>query len=405
MLNVILFDNETRDHLLPLTFTRPVCELRLGILTIREKWERHLDAKASYITQDYLSEKYPITISDDNLVINGGALPSEPLLHLITQLENNEALLQNEELIAARLNAKQFERLMHDEEIDELKGYEVGDTPFLKVEKLWDLFTQNDQALNQDFLLLTKNRSSQPLSETNTVIGNRQQIFLEEGAKVEGATLNSNGGSIYIGQNAEIMEGSMIRGGVAICQEAVVKMGAKIYGATTIGPNSKAGGEIKNSIIIANSSKGHEGYLGNSVLGEWCNIGADTNNSNLKNNYADVRLWDYPTESFAKTGQQFCGLIMGDHSKCGINTMFNTGTVVGVFANIFGSGFPRNFIPSFAWGGASGFSTYQTPKAFEVAELVMQRRKKDFDSIEKSILHKVFEDTSKFRRWEKVSAS
>ena len=405
MLNVILFDNETRDHLLPLTFTRPVCELRLGILTIREKWERHLDAKASHITQDYLSEKYPINISDDNLVINGGVLPSEPLLRLVSQLENNEALLHNEELIAARLNAKQFERLMHDEEIDELKGFEVGDTPFIKIERPWHLFTNNEQALKEDFELLTKNRSSKALSETNTVIGDPQQIFLEEGAKVECAILNTNNGPIYVGPNAEIMEGSVIRGGLALCEGAVVKMGAKIYGATTAGPYSKIGGEVGNSILTGYSSKGHEGYLGNSVLGEWCNLGADSNNSNLKNNYAEVRLWDYPSESFVKTGQQFCGLIMGDHSKCGINTMFNTGTVVGVFANIFGSGYPRNFVPSFAWGGAAGFSTYQTAKAFEVAEKVMIRRKKSFDSIDKSILQKVFQDTAAFRRWEKVRAS
>ncbi len=405
MLNVILFDNETRDRLLPLTYTRPVCELRIGILNIREKWEQQLDAQVSYITQDYLSEKYPINISDDNLVINGGVLPSAPLLRLVNQLENNEALLKNEELIAARLNAKQFERLMHEEEIDELEGFEVGDTPFLKIESLTDLFSLNDQALLQDFLFLTKDRSSQAISETNTVIGNRNKIFLEEGASVEAAILNTNTGPIYIGKNATIMEGAIIRGGLALCEGATVKMGAKIYGATTLGPFSKVGGEISNVVITGYSNKGHDGYLGNSVIGEWCNIGADTNSSNLKNNYAEVRLWDYEKESFTGTGTQFCGLIMGDHSKCGINTMFNTGTVVGVFANIFGSGFPRNFIPSFAWGGAAGFSTYKTEKAYEVAEIVMARRKEEFQDIDESILNKVFEDSAKFRRWEKVSSS
>ncbi len=403
MLNVILFDNETRDRLLPLTYTRPVCELRIGILNIREKWEKQLDAKVSYITQDYLSEKYPINISDDNLVINGGVLPSEQLLRLVNQLDNNEALLKNEELIAARLNAKQFERLMHEEEIDELEGFEVGDTSFLKIESLTDLFSLNDQAIIQDFLFLTKNKTSQPISNTNTVIGNSNKIFLEEGASVEAAILNTNSGPIYIGKNATVMEGAIIRGGLALCEGATVKMGAKIYGATTVGPHSKVGGEISNVVITGYSNKGHDGYLGNSVIGEWCNLGADTNSSNLKNNYAEVRLWDYEKESFTGTGTQFCGLIMGDHSKCGINTMFNTGTVVGVFANIFGSGFPRNFVPSFAWGGAAGFSTYKTEKAYEVAEIVMARRKEDFKDIDKNILNKVFEDSAKFRRWEKVS--
>ncbi len=403
MLNVILFDNETRDRLLPLTYTRPVCELRIGILNIREKWEKQLDAKVSYITQDYLSEKYPINISDDNLVINGGVLPSEQLLRLVNQLDNNEALLKNEELIAARLNAKQFERLMHEEEIDELEGFEVGDTSFLKIESLTDLFSLNDQAIIQDFLFLTKNKTSQPISNTNTVIGISNKIFLEEGASVEAAILNTNSGPIYIGKNATVMEGAIIRGGLALCEGATVKMGAKIYGATTVGPHSKVGGEISNVVITGYSNKGHDGYLGNSVIGEWCNLGADTNSSNLKNNYAEVRLWDYEKESFTGTGTQFCGLIMGDHSKCGINTMFNTGTVVGVFANIFGSGFPRNFGPSFAWGGAAGFSTYKTEKAYEVAEIVMARRKEDFKDIDKNILNKVFEDSAKFRRWEKVS--
>lgn len=403
MNNVILFDNENRDHLLPLTFTRPVCELRTGILTIREKWERHLDAKISYITQDYLSEKYPINISDDNIVINGAVLPSGPLMRLVTQLEHNEALLRNEELIAARLDATQFEKLMHEEEIEELAGFEVGDTPFLKVDHLWNLFTFNKASIEADFEFLTQDRSSQPISATNTIIGNPDLVFLEEGASVEAAILNTTNGPIYVGKNATIMEGAMIRGPFALCESATVKMGAKVYGATTVGPHSKIGGEVGNSVILGYSNKGHDGYLGNSVLGEWCNLGADTNNSNLKNNYAEVKLWNYPSESFVKTGQQFCGLIMGDHSKCGINTMFNTGTVIGVFANIFGSGFPRNYVPSFAWGGASGFSTYKTEKAFEVADIVMKRRQKPFSTEDQNILTKVFEETARFRRWEKVA--
>ncbi|MFK7807588.1 MAG: GlmU family protein [Saprospiraceae bacterium] len=404
MNNVILFDNERRDQLLPLAYTRPVCELRTGILRIREKWEKLLDASASFITQDYLSQKYPINIGEDNLVINGAMLPTQELVRLIQQLESNEALLHNEALVAARLNEKQFHRLMHEEDIEELAGFEIGNTPIIEIQHPWDLFSNNAIALQNDFKLLTNGRTSQPISETNTIIGNPDLIFLEEGATVEASILNTKEGPIYIGKNAEIMEGCLVRGGLALCEGAKLKLGAKVYGPTTIGPHSKVGGEVSNVIITGYSNKGHDGYLGNAVIGEWCNLGADTNSSNLKNNYAEVRVWDYQTESFAKTGLTFCGLIMGDHSKCGINTMFNTGTVVGVSANVFGSGFPRNFIPSFSWGGTAGFSTYKTNKAFETAKLVMARRKEDFDVVEENILSHVFEESSRFRRWEKVIA-
>lgn len=402
MNNVILFDNEGRDHLLPLTYTRPICELRIGILRIREKWEKLLNAQASFITQDYLSQKYPINIGEDNFVINGSVLPTAQMVRLISQLESNEALLNNESLIAARLNEKQFHRLMHEEDIEELAGFEIGETPFIQINNLWDIFSKNGDALKTDFELLTNGRQSQPLSDTNTVVGDPKLIFLEEGAVVEAATLNTKNGPIYVGRNAEIMEGCHVRGGLALCEGATLKLGAKVYGPTTIGPYSKIGGEVSNIVVTGYSSKGHDGYLGNAVLGEWCNLGADTNSSNLKNNYAEVRVWDYPTESFAKTGLTFCGLIMGDHSKCGINTMFNTGTVVGVSANIFGSGFPRNFIPSFAWGGPSGFNTYKTNKAFETAKIVMARRDKTFEEVEEHILNHVFEESSRFRRWENV---
>lgn len=403
MNNVILFDNERRDHLLPLTYTRPVCELRIGILRIREKWEILLNAKSSFITQDYLSQKYPINIGEDNIVVNGSVVPTPELVRLISQLESNEALLHNEALIAARLNEHQFNKLMHEEEIEELEGFEIGETPFSQINNLWDIFSKNGKALQDDFDLVTKGRESQPLSSSNTVIGDPTLIFLEEGAVVEASTLNTKNGPIYIGKNAEIMEGCMVRGGLALCEGAQLKLGAKVYGPTTIGPYSKIGGEVNNVVVTGYSSKGHDGFLGNAVLGEWCNIGADTNSSNLKNNYAEVRVWNYPTESFAKTGLTFCGLIMGDHSKCGINTMFNTGTVVGVSANVYGSGFPRNYIPSFSWGGAAGFSTYKTTKVFETAKLVMARRNVAFDEAEEKILEHVFEETKKFRRWENTT--
>lgn len=402
MPNFILFDDDVRERLLPLTFTRPVGELRVGILTIKEKWQRHLHTnQISYITQDYLIDKYPIHIESDNIVINGSVLPSPQLVQLITELAPNEAILQDGELIATRLDETQFEHLINNEEIEELGGFDVGDTPFLKINYLWDIFRINDKAIQEDFDLLTKNRISQPISSSNRVI-NPNNVFIEEGAKVECAILNASNGPIYIGKNAEVMEGSMIRGALALCNNAKVKMGTKIYGATTVGPHCKVGGEVSNSVLIAYSNKGHEGYLGNSVLGEWCNLGADTNTSNLKNNYGPVKLWDYTSGRFVNTGQQFCGLIMGDHSKAGINTMFNTGTVIGVSANVFGAGYPRNFIPSFTWGGPAGMKTYKTNKAFETAEKMMARRKVEFDGVEKAILEKVFEETSQFRSWEKA---
>jgi len=401
--NIILFDDDNWEGLLPLTFTRPICELRVGILTIREKWEKHLEAEGSYITQDFLSEKFPIRIEDDNIIINSTVLPTPKLLKLIKQLGTNEAILKGDELLAARLTRDQFDSLIDDKGITELEGIDVSkDTDLIRrVVRPYDLFTHNDVELRNDFAILTKDRKSRPLSKTNTVFS-PENIFLEEGASVECAILNASTGPIYVGKNATIMEGSIVRGGLAMCEGSVLKLGAKIYGATTIGPYSKAGGEIKNSILAGYSNKGHEGFLGNSVLGEWCNIGADSNTSNLKNNYDDIKLWSYEDERFAKTGLQFCGLIMGDHSKTGINTMFNTGTVVGVNANIFGSGYPRNYVPSFAWGGASGFKTYLLEKSMETAEKVMARRGVALTAEDRVILKHVFLNTSKYRVWEKA---
>jgi UDP-N-acetylglucosamine diphosphorylase/glucosamine-1-phosphate N-acetyltransferase len=400
MANIILFDSEIREQLLPLTFTRPVCELRIGILTIKEKWEKWMNAPAWYITQDYLAGKYPIEYDDENYLINGAVLPSSQLCRLLEQMENGEAFLEGDELIAAKLEGEQMEQLIQDEDFGELKGFDLEDTEYLKINHLWDIFKLNAPALRDDFELLTKGRRSQPISATNRCLG-EENIFLEEGAKVECATLNATTGPIYVGKNAEIMEGSIVRGGLAMGEHSILKLGAKIYGATTLGPYCKLGGEVNNSILIGYSNKGHDGFLGNSVLGEWCNIGADTNNSNLKNNYDQIKLWNYSKEGFVRTGEQFCGLFMGDHSKCGINTMFNTGTVVGVCANVFGSGFPRNFIPSFAWGGKSGFQTYKTDKAFETVERVMARRNKTFDIEDRLILLRIFEDSAKYRHWEK----
>ncbi len=400
MANIILFDNEIREQLLPLTYTRPVCEIRIGILTIREKWERWMNAKVSYITQDYLAEKYPIDIEAENYLINGSVLPSEQLCKLIRQMDFGEAFLSGEELIAVKLDDEQLENLIYEDDFGEIKGIDLEDTDFLKINHLWDIFSKNDEALRDDFQLLTRGRQSQPLSPTNRCIG-EEQIFIEEGAKVEFAILNASTGPIYIGKNAEVMEGCIIRGGLAMCEGAILKMGARIYGPTTLGPYCKVGGEVNNSVLFGYSNKAHDGFLGNSVLGEWCNLGADTNNSNLKNNYEEVKLWNYPAERFLLTGLQFCGLIMGDHSKSGINSMFNTGTVVGVCSNIFGDGFPRNFIPSFAWGGAAGFQTFKVEKAYEAMERMMARRNKAFEIQDRLIILRVYEDSAKYRVWEK----
>lgn len=402
MLNLILFDSDARNHLLPLTATRPMGELRIGILTVREKWERRLRASVSYITQEYLQEKYPIRVEAENLVVNGGIIPTEALCRRIEQMDMNEALLSNGELVAARLDEAQFEALIEDEEVRELQGQELDQSITLqRINHLWELTRLNDQAIASDFQLLTTGLKSNPVSDTNRVLG-AHSVFLEAGVKMECCTLNALNGPIYIGQDAEIMEGSILRGPVAIGAGAIVKMGSRIYGPTTIGPGCRAGGEISRSIMLANANKSHDGYLGDSVLGEWCNLGADTNTSNLKNNYSEVKLWDYDAERFVNTGLQFCGLIMGDHAKCGINTMFNTGTVVGVFANVFGAGYPRNFVPDFAWGGVeSGYRTYRFSDACETAERVMERRNIAFNELDKAILYHIYDRTAKFRSWEK----
>ena len=390
-MNYILFDGPSRNKLLPFTYTRPVADIRVGILTIREKWEKHLGFTTSTVTEDYLTEKFPMVEMEENIMINASYLPNKELVASVKGLRENQAIFKEDDVIAFFAKEDQEEIDFSDYQIIEFE-YET-----LTIENTWDIFSKNDKAIQLDFDLLTEGRKSQPIPKSNNVI-NPENVFIEEGAKLEFTTLNASKGPIYIGKDGEIMEGSLIRGPFSLGKEAVVKLGAKIYGPTTIGPGSRVGGEVKNSVLFENSNKGHEGYLGNSVLGEWCNLGADTNNSNLKNNYAEVRLWDYETEGFARTGLQFCGLMMGDHSKCGINTMFNTGTVVGVSANIFGAGFPRNFVPSFSWGGKSGITTYLTKKAFEVAKVVMDRRGEEFTDIDADILQHVFEVTKKYRR-------
>lgn len=389
-MNYILFDGPHRNALLPFTFTRPVADIRVGILTIREKWEKQLGSTITSITEDYLSEKWPMVEMENNVMINASFLPNEILVAMIKNLEHHQAIFQEDEVVA--FYAKEGEEV----DFDSFEVLEFSNE-CIKIENTWDIFQKNEAAIYDDFKLLTQDRFSQPIPKSVNVIA-PENIFIEEGAKLEFVTLNASTGPIYIGKNAEIMEGSVIRGPFALCESGRVKLATKVYGATTVGPHSVIGGEVNNSVLFGYSNKGHDGFLGNAVLGEWCNIGADSNNSNLKNNYEEVKLWSYETENFTKTGLQFCGLMMGDHSKCGINTMFNTGTVVGVCTNIFGAGFPRNFVPSFSWGGASGFTTYLTKKAFETAKIVMARRNVEFSEEDAKILEHVFEETKKYRK-------
>jgi UDP-N-acetylglucosamine diphosphorylase/glucosamine-1-phosphate N-acetyltransferase len=391
-MNYILFDGDVRNALLPFTYTKPVADIRIGILTIREKWEKHLGLTTTTVTEEYLEEKYPMVEMEENILINSSFCPTENLVEKIKGLSENEAIFKGEDVIAFYTSDSQEEV-----NFDEYKQIEFEED-LLQVKNTWDIFSLNAEAIQQDFDLITEGRTSQPIPEGTRYI-NKDNIFIEEGAEITFAILNASSGPIYIGKDAVILENSAVKGPFAMGEHAVLKMGAKIYGGTTLGPYCKVGGEVSNSVLFGYSSKGHDGYLGNSVLGEWCNLGADTNNSNLKNNYAEVKLWDYETGRFAKTGLQFCGLMMGDHSKCGINTMFNTGTVIGVSANLFGSGFPRNFVPSFSWGGASGYTEYKTNKVFEVAEVVMKRRDIIFDEKEQKILEHVFEETKKYRNY------
>ncbi|MEN8965261.1 MAG: GlmU family protein [Polaribacter sp.] len=391
-MNYILFDGAVRNALLPFTYTRPVADIRVGILTLREKWEKHLGLTTTTITEEYLEEKYPMVEMERNILINASFCPTKELVRKIKNLSENEAIFKGDDVIA-------FYTLDTQEEVDfDTYQHIEFESPLLQIKNTWDIFALNEKAIQQDFDLITEGRTSEPIPEGTRYI-NKENIFIEEGAEITFAILNASSGPIYIGKNATILENSAVKGPFAMCEDAVLKMGAKIYGGTTLGPFCKVGGEVSNSVLFGYSSKGHDGYLGNSVIGEWCNLGADTNNSNLKNNYADVKLWNYETGRFTNTGLQFCGLMMGDHSKCGINTMFNTGTVVGVSANLFGSGFPRNFIPSFSWGGAAGFTEYKTNKVAEVATMVMKRRNLIFDEKEQKILEHVFNETKQYRNY------
>ncbi len=388
-MNYILFDDNNRAQLFPFTLSRPVCEIRAGILTLKQKWEKHLGEQCAYHTIGYLESKYP-SLSQENIdnaciYINGAVFPTEELIHQIKKLTSNSALVKDDKIIAVACNS------YHSSFNPNSHGFNNSQcfTSIQTLEKPWEIFALNGKNIQDDFDLITKNRNSARIDASNQVI-HPENIFIEEGASVLCSILNASTGPIYIGKDAEVMEGSMIRGPFALGEHSALKMGAKIYGPTTIGPESKVGGEINNSVIFGYSNKAHDGFLGNSVIGEWCNLGADTNNSNLKNNYGQVKIWNISDNDWQATGLQFCGLLMGDHSKAGINTMFNTGTVTGFCANIFDGGFPPKYIPSFSWGGHKNAPKFELDKAVEVATKVFERRALNFSNGDKEIFEHLY---------------
>lgn len=375
MRNIILFDpTEARANLLPLSLTRPVAMLRHGITTMAEKWRQAIPGHYSYSTQDYLSLKYSMTEAPDgdNLFIAGNLHPDSMLVKAILDLEMSEALTFEGEIIARRGNGAPSKSIAY-------KG-----TPFM-LRHVWDIFMTNDEAIRRDFALLTEGHQSEPLSNTCRLIGDPSQLFIEKGATIEGAIINVTKGPVYVGRDAEIMEGACLRGPIALCEHAVVNMGGKIYGATTLGPYCKVGGELNNVVMTGYSNKAHDGFLGNAVIGEWCNLGAGCTASNLKNTYAPVKIWSMAQNRFVKTDLQFCGLIMADHSKAGINSMFNTATIVGVGVNFYGSGFPRTFIPSFTEGSTLGMKPVIMDRFFDTASRMMARRHVELTPVDKEI--------------------
>jgi UDP-N-acetylglucosamine diphosphorylase/glucosamine-1-phosphate N-acetyltransferase len=385
-MQLVFSDAQYWEDFLPLTFTRPVAEMRCGILTFSERWQKILSSdEISWFTELYLQQKFREPEKKESLFLVPNFLPTETVIQQIINLKQGEALVYEDELVAAKINMEGFS-LNQIEKMTDIKEKLI----FFK--KPTDLFSYNKEAIDFDFELLTKGKTSQELSSTNGFLGKKEDLFIEEGAEVEFSTINTKTGKIYIGKNAEVMEGCNLRGPIALCEGSKFNLGAKIYGATTVGPHSKVGGEVSNIIIFGYSNKGHDGFVGNSVIGEWCNLGADTNSSNLKNNYGNVKLWNYRTKDFQDTGLQFAGLIMGDHSKTAINTQLNTGTVIGVASNIFREGFPPNLIENFSWGGLKDDERFKLDKAYEVAEKVMARRKMPLTDEDKSILKHIFEN-------------
>ena len=396
-MQIVLFDDDIwRQRTYPLSLTRPVPNLRIGILTINEKWEKWLNLPVSYLTAHHLREKYPLlTTSSEILLIRGDILPDAELVERLDSLTNGEVLLGKEGFIALKANGSILKGFVPTQLKDFKPIYYLS--PISCVSYADYVFLKNGIEIEKDFDIITKGRESAHLSSTNTILG--ENIFVEKGAVAECSTLNSLKGPIYLGKNSELWEGCMVRGAFSLGEGSQLKMGTVVYSNVSIGPASRMGGELNTCVVWGNTAKGHSGYLGSSAIGEWCNWGAGTNNSNMKNNYKGVRLFNYETNQFRETGHSFCGLIMGDHSKCSINTTFNTGTVVGVSANIFGTGVLPKFVPDFSWGGTEGFSVYDLEKMQETAELVFQARNRKFDEVQKNISRAVFDLTENKRNF------
>lgn len=399
-MNIICFDTlQVRENLLPLSFTRPVGEFRVGITTIRQKWETVLPGDWSYLTADYLSEKYDTKYSSDgiNLFVAGHIIPdySDSFADAVRSLSIGEALFYGDELVAYCGDIESFRAAGY-------KSVKKYDGELTAIHYVYDIFLNNGAQIVKDFAVVSK-EGNQPLGASNILIGDAYNadgvpnLYIAPGATVEGAIINVKNGPVYIGADAEVMEGCTLRGPIALCEHGVFNMGTKVYPATTVGPWSKVGGELNNAVIFGYSNKAHDGFLGNAVIGEWCNLGADTVASNLKNDYSKVRVWNYHTRSFQRTDLQFCGLIMGDHSKAGINTMFNTATVVGVGCNIHGAGFPRTFIASFSIGGAAGFTDLPLAKFFDTAQRVMARRHKELTDVDRRMFEAIHEISKTYK--------
>lgn len=395
-MNIVLFDDPSvRTELFPFTLTRPVANIRCGILTIEEKWSKRLKAEVSFLTSDYLQKKFPLIESSDNLLINGCICPDENLVKTVLELKTGQSLIKNNITLATRQTSVNIP-------VDKANNitYEQAITV---IDRVWKIFELNAAEIKADMAVITRGRKSTGIQDNHTTVYGEENLFVEEGVTVRAAIINAERGPVYLGKNSVVNEGAIIRGAFALCEGSEVNPGAKIRGDSTIGPHSKVGGEVAATVIFGYSNKSHDGYMGCSVIGEWCNFGADSNTSNLKNNYDTVKLWNHNKKSFIDTGLQFCGLIMGDHSKCGINSMFNTGTMVDVFANIYGADFLPNYIPSFSWGGSGGLTTYMFEKALQTARKVLERRNLTLSEIDHDILQTVYKMTAEQRPWENRS--
>lgn len=388
-MNIVLFDNQYRENLLPFTFLRPISEIRMGILTISQKWEVYLEGEVSHFSHDSLTELYPLFLEDDNIFIAGNILPNDTLAKAIQSLNQHEALFSPDNRLMA-LKAGSPEQFLQLDQFNKITFSEN----YTEINEKFDIFLQNSSEIKNDFTKIIHSSHSAPVSKSNIMIGDKSLIFMDEGVKMEGCTLNTTDGPIFIGKDVEIMEGSNLRGPIAILEHSVIKMGAKIYGGTTIGPYCKVGGELSNVVMFGYSNKAHDGYLGNAVIGTWCNIGAGTSASNLKNDYGNVRQWNYKTEQFERTNQQFCGLMMGDHSKCGINVSFNTGTVIGICSSVYGSDFQNFYIPSFMIGSpSSGYHKNLFEKIISSEKAMMIRRNIEIDETYLTLIRTLYDKT------------